>query len=152
MPPIERSFPAETLKAFRAWLGLSQDDVASILGIGTRSVQAYEGQGGPEWMRFALLGWAVLVHGATPRAAARYLGFPWEHHPLPGSPESGDSADQDTAQLAALLARSAGPSDADDDLVGDDETTAGSPPAEVAASNRLVDSVPGPVSRPGREP
>src|SRR4051812_20730130 len=53
MPPIDRTFPAETLRAFRAWLGLSQEDVASILGISTRSVQAYEAQDGPEWMRYA---------------------------------------------------------------------------------------------------
>ena len=64
MPPaLERSFPGEMLSAFRAWLGLSQDDVACILGIATRSVQTYEGQGGPEWLRYALLGWAVVVHG-----------------------------------------------------------------------------------------
>ena len=53
MPPIDRSFPAECLRAFRAWLGLSQDDIASILGVSTRSVQMYEGQGGPEWLRRA---------------------------------------------------------------------------------------------------
>lgn len=82
MPPIERSFPAETLRAFRAWLGLSQGDLASILGISTRSVQAYEELGGPEWLRYALMGWATLVHGATPRAAARRLGLPWEQHAL----------------------------------------------------------------------
>lgn len=100
MPPIERSFSAETLRAFRAWLGLSQEDVASILGISTRSVQTYEGQGGPEWMRYALLGWAVLIHGTTPRAATRYLGLPWEHHPLPGSPADESDADQSAARLA----------------------------------------------------
>ncbi len=82
MPPIDRSFPAECLRAFRAWLGLSQDDIASILGISTRSVQMYEGQGGPEWLRYALMGWATLVHGVTPRAAARRLGLPWQHHAL----------------------------------------------------------------------
>lgn len=100
MPPIERTFSAETLKAFRAWLGLSQEDVASILGISTRSVQTYERHGGPEWMRYALLGWAVLVHGATPRATARNLGLPWEHHPLPGSP----IGESDATRLADLLA------------------------------------------------
>jgi transcriptional regulator with XRE-family HTH domain len=83
MPLIDRSFPAETLKAFRTWCGLSQDDVASILGISTRSVQMYEEQGGPEWVRYALLGWATILHGVTPRKATRKLGLPWQHYPRP---------------------------------------------------------------------
>ena len=64
-------------------MGLSQDDVASILGISTRSVQTYEEQGAPEWVRYALLGWATILHGVTPRKATRKLGLPWEHHPRP---------------------------------------------------------------------
>jgi hypothetical protein len=91
MPPIERTFPGERLRAFRDWLGLTHNDVASVLGFKPRTVQAYEATGAPEWVRYALLGWAVVVHGATPRAAARCLGFPWEHFPLPaGSPPDDD--------------------------------------------------------------
>jgi hypothetical protein len=87
MSPIERTFSGEQLRAFRDWLSLTQADVACILGFSQRAVQQYELLGAPEWVRYALLGWAVVVHGSSPRAAARHLGFPWEHFPLaPGSP------------------------------------------------------------------
>jgi len=147
MPPIDRTFPAETLRAFRAWLGLSQEDVASILGISTRSVQAYEAQDGPEWMRYALLGWAVLIHGATPRAAARKLGLPWEHHPLPGT----GADDAGAARFADLLVGQPGPpADVDDELdrALEDDGGQGDTAGADGHAAELADSL---IARRGRQ-
>lgn len=99
MPPANRTLPPETLRAFRHWLGLSQPDVGDILGMSVSGVQDLEREGGPEWVRYALLGWAVVVHGHAPRTAARHLGLPWRHYPAPAG--AAPSAD-DLAQLDAL--------------------------------------------------
>jgi hypothetical protein len=100
MPPSDRPLTGERLRAFRDWLSLTHADVACILGFTERTVAQYEAAGAPEWVRYALLGWAVVVHGSSPRAAARHLGFPWEHFPLPpGSPPD----DAVLAQLGAPL-------------------------------------------------
>jgi hypothetical protein len=105
MARCERPFPAERLWAARRWLGLSHKDVAGLLGISTRAVQKYEADGAPEWARYALFGWAVLMHGVTPRAAARNLGFPWKHLPLP------EGTLPDAEALRQLDERESGPND-----------------------------------------
>lgn len=99
MPPANRTLRPETLRAFRHWLGLSQPDVGDILGMSVSGVQDMEREGGPEWVRYALFGWAAVVHGQAPRTAARHLGLPWKHYPAPAG--AAPSA-QDLAQLDAL--------------------------------------------------
>lgn len=128
MSEAERAFPAERLRAFRRWLGLSHRDVACLLGISTRVVQKYEASGAPEWVRYALLGWAVLVHGATPRAAARNLGFPWKHLPLAdGSlPDADALAQLDDRGFSQGDAADAGSEEDDrDDPDGEDDPADG---------------------------
>ena len=106
MPPANRTVRPETLRAFRDWLGLSQPDLGDILGMGVSTIQDMErGEGGPEWVRYALFGWAVVVHGQAPRAAARRLGLPWRHYPAPAG--AAPSA-EDLAQLDALARGEAG--------------------------------------------
>lgn len=116
MPPLERPFPAETLRAFRAWLGLSQADVASILGISARSVQTYETDSGPSWMPYALLGWATIFHGVTARVAARKLGLPYEHYPVADEAVDAD----DLAAFDRPAARDAAHDDASRDEEDDE--------------------------------
>lgn len=136
--PLERPFSGERLRAFRDWLSLTRPDVAGILGLGETTIEKYEKFGAPEWVRLALLGWAVVVHGSSRRATARHLGLPWEHFPLEGGTPPDEAA---LAQFAALDApppsdgtAAAGPTalsvgdeeaelgdDADDDVLLDEE-------------------------------
>lgn len=140
MPPIERSFPAETLKAFRAWLGLSQEDVATIVGISARSVQAYETEGGPPWLPYALMGWAVMFHGVTARVAARRLGLPHAHYPV--SDEDAEADDLDAFDGAPLAEAGVdGGADADDEFEDAVE------PADAPGSPDDVDAL---IARRGR--
>ena len=98
-------------------------------------------------MRYALLGWAVLIHGATPRAAARKLGLPWEHHPLPGT----GADDVDAARFADLLVGQPGRyADVDDELdaaLGDDPDEGNTAGADGHAAD-LADVL---IARRGRE-
>lgn len=130
-----RTFSGETLRAFRHWLGLSQEEVGSILGLSVAAIQSMEyGEGGAEWVRYALFGWAVLVHGQAPRSAARYLGLPWKHYPTPGGAAPNDEvlAQLDTlARATTPMGEEKSASDEDDARPDDGEDAPASAGGDV---------------------
>lgn len=75
MVQIDRSTPPEVIRAFRAALGGSQEELSQTLGLGENAIYRYEHLGAPRWMRYALLGIAVSEHHVPIGEAERMLGL-----------------------------------------------------------------------------
>jgi transcriptional regulator with XRE-family HTH domain len=75
MVRIDRSTPPEVIRAFRAVIGGSQEDLSQALGLGENAIYRYEHLGAPRWMRYALLGMAVAEHHVSADVAERLLGL-----------------------------------------------------------------------------
>jgi hypothetical protein len=75
MVQIDRSTPPEVLRAFRVHVGQSQEALSADLGLGENAVYRYEQQGGPRWLRYALLGLGVCKHRLSDAAARRLVGL-----------------------------------------------------------------------------
>lgn len=71
MVPIDRSTPPEMIRAFRTRLGRSHEALSAELGLGENAVYRYERYGAPKWMRFALVGLAIVDHGLTAEEVTR---------------------------------------------------------------------------------
>lgn len=105
MPRTHRSVAPETLRLFRHWRGLSQQEIGVVLDLSANAIQAMEyGEGAPEWVRYALFGWSVMYDGQSPRTVARYLDLPWEHDPAPAGPDGPSPDEHRLAHLDALRA------------------------------------------------
>lgn len=75
MVQIDRSTPPEVIRAFRAAMGGSQEELSHALGLGENAVFRYERHGAPRWMRYALLGMAVSTHRVSLAEAERIVGL-----------------------------------------------------------------------------
>lgn len=76
MVQIDRSTPPEVIRAFRAAMGGSQEELSHALGLGENAIYRYEHLGAPRWMRYALLGIAVAEHAVPLETAEKLVGLP----------------------------------------------------------------------------
>jgi transcriptional regulator with XRE-family HTH domain len=72
---IDRSTYPEVIRAFRARVGLSQEELSRALGLGQNAVYRYEQRGAPAWVRYALLGMAVCDFGVPVGEARRLVAM-----------------------------------------------------------------------------
>jgi len=75
MVQIDRSTPPKVLRDFRERVGQSQEALSADLGLGENAVYRYEQLGAPAWVRYALLGLAVVRHGVPENEARRLVGL-----------------------------------------------------------------------------
>lgn len=73
--PLDRAFRPDTIRGFRERFGLTQLELAELLGMSKNSVGTYEREGAPQWMRYALIGIAQIRYGVAP-AELGWLGKP----------------------------------------------------------------------------
>lgn len=75
MPKLDRSTAPALLRDFRRHAGLSQRQLAALLGVTTDKIGDYERQGGPGWLPLALFGVAYDALGYRAEVAAHLTGI-----------------------------------------------------------------------------
>ena len=75
MAKKDRSTEPELIRAFRRHTGMTQQRLGELLGATGAVVSAYERDGAPAWMRYALFGVAVEEIGMRAEAAAALVGI-----------------------------------------------------------------------------
>ena len=71
MSGIDRSIQPEVMVRFRAEFGISQPELGDEFGLSLSTVQRFEQRGAPQWMMFALVGFAVMKKDVEPAEVRR---------------------------------------------------------------------------------